>query len=266
MSSINNDTASNFGFSIAGTENSSCYSEDSQPRICFDEYCTFPMGNMCNACRLDRAVRKKRASKTVRVQQAKDSVEEINVQKYITNYSGEVFLGGADDRDELEEEDEQQEDLDSDEGEGERKENYGSEEEEDYHYESDETVHHNELDKDDSPVLSAVVPKLFASHWETGSNPSSVSERTFPSTVVSSRLSVQSNLSTHLEPWISDLFDRTLEGQMEETIFVGGAEDDPSEVICPLCRNSVGDSKYQHLIHCQYAHDEQERMEALWMR
>lgn len=47
------------------------------------------------------------------MQQVRVWVEETNVQKYITNYTGEVFLGGADDRNELEDGDPQEGEIDS---------------------------------------------------------------------------------------------------------------------------------------------------------
>jgi hypothetical protein len=265
MSYINYDTESLLGISVAGSGSTPCYSEDSQPRICFDEYCTFPMGNMCKACRLDRVVRKKRVRKHSRVQRAREWVHEINVQKYITNYSGEVFLGGAVDRDELEENDGHDGGLDSDESEAEYEEvqSYGSEEEDDC-YDSDEIIQANEAEQEKHPGLCDLIPKSFGSDWDTHPKPSSNSERTSSLTIVSSRLSIRSDLSAHLELWVSDIFDRTLEGQMEDTIFIGGAEDD--RILCPLCQNPIGDPKYQHLLQCQFALDEQERMRVMWRR
>jgi hypothetical protein len=64
MSSASGDMGSLLDLSIADTQGSSRYSEDSQPRICFDEYCTFPMGD----------IRKQRVSKSAKVQQAKEWV------------------------------------------------------------------------------------------------------------------------------------------------------------------------------------------------
>ena len=266
MSSASDDTGSLLDLSIADTEKSSCYSEDSQPRICFDEYCTFPIGDdICNACRLDRAIRKKRVSKSKKVQQAKEWVEEINVQKFVTNYSGEVFLGGATDRDASVEEEKQDRTVEIEEDQGETNEYDGSDEGDSYYY-SDETVDRNELNEEDRPDLSDLVPKSFTSAWDISPDRSSTAGETPSPTEVSSKLSVRSHLRAFLEPWLSDLFDRTLDGQMEETTFIGGAEDDPLEVLCPLCRSPVGDPIYQHVVRCQYAHDEQERMEALWTR
>jgi hypothetical protein len=223
------------------------------------------MGNMCKACRLDRVVRKKRVRKHARVQLAREWVHEINVQKYITNYSGEVFFGGAVDHDELEENDGQEGSLDSDDGEDEYEavQSCGSDEEDDCYY-ADEIIQANEAEQEKYPGLCDLIPKSFGSDWDTHPKLSLNSERTSSLTIVSSRLSIRSDLSAQLEPWVSDIFDRTLEGQMEDTIFTGGAEDD--QTICPLCRNPIGDPKYQHLLQCQFAQDEQERMRVLWKR
>ncbi|KAE9380323.1 hypothetical protein N431DRAFT_539968 [Stipitochalara longipes BDJ] len=237
--------------SLASSDATSCYSEDSQPRICFDDYCTFPMGNICQACKLDRAVRKKRVSRSEKVRLIEEWVGEINVQKYIMNYSGQEFVGGADDQDVLEEEyrqeesvkpliDEEDQSYDADEGDDECS--------------SNETELPNDLDESNRPDFSDLIPVSFTSQWTTHPNPSS--------TEVASRPSACFDKDTHLESWISDIFDRTLDGQMEDTIFIGSAEDNPSQVLCPLCRNPVGDPRDQHSIQCQFAHDEQERMEA----
>jgi hypothetical protein len=265
MPSDSDDTELLLDLSIVDTEKSSCYSEDSQPRICFDEYCTFPMGDICSACRLNRAIRKKTVSKTAKLQQAKEWVEEINVQKFVTNYSGEVFLGGATDRDAFIEEKKPHCIVEIEEGQGEANE-YDGLDEEDSYYDSDETVHQNLLIEEDRPDLSDLVPKSFTSVWDTSPNRSSTVAGTPSPSEISSKLSVQSDLSAFLEPWLSDLFDRTLDGQMEETTFIRGAEEDSFEALCSVCRSPVGDPIYQHVVYCQYAHDEQERMEALWTR
>jgi hypothetical protein len=253
MGSIDYDTDSLSGGSIARTVDSSCYSENSQPRICPDMSCTFPFGDMCKVCRLDRAVRKTKVSKSAREKQAKEWVKETNVQKYIMKYTGQVFFGGALDRDVGLE---QEEPLDT-----------GDDEEDDIESEEYDEEQYYESDREDQPAPSDSIPSSFASDWDIHPDLSSVSQRTSSSsTAVSSRLSIQSDLTAYLEPWTSDLFDRTLEGQMEDTIFVGGAGGDSDEIICPLCREPVSDPTYQHLLRCQFAHDEQERMEALWRR
>jgi hypothetical protein len=220
MSSASDDTGSFLDLSIVDTEKSSCYSEDSQPQICFDEYCTFPMGDICKACRLDRVIRKQRVTKSAKVQQAKEWVEEINVQKYVTNYSGEVFLGGATDRDAFVEEEKQDGIVEMEEHQGEANEYNGSDEEDSY-YLPDETVHQNELNERDRPDLSDLVPKSFTSVWDISPDCLSKAEETPSPTEVSSKHYVRSDLSAYLELWLSDLFQRTLEGQIEETTFVG---------------------------------------------
>ncbi len=265
MSAASNDTGSLLDLSIADPAKSSCYSEDSQPRICFDEYCIFPLGEICEACRLDRAIRKMSVSKSAKVQQAKEWVEEINVQKYVTNYSGEVFLGGATDRDAFVEEEKQYGIVEIEENQGGANE-YGGSDEKDGYDDADKTVPQNELNEEGRPDLSDLVPKSFTSVWDISPDRSSTAEETPSPTVVFSKRYVRTDLSAILESWLSDLFDRTLNAQMEETTFVGGAEDEPFEELCSLCRSPVGDPIYQHVVRCQYAHDEQERMAALWTR
>jgi hypothetical protein len=214
------------------------------------------MGPMCQACRLDRAIRKERLSKSEREKLANEWVEEINVQKYITNYSGEVFFGGARERDaELQQQQDDEEEEEEAVVEDTKSEGY----EEDQCYESEEEDHQDPFD---------LIPKSFASDWDIHPDLSSASQRSSSSTMFSSRLSIRSDLSASLESWISDLFDRTLQGQMDNSIFFGGAEDAPTDVLCLLCREPLGDfdATYQHMLQCQYAHDERERMERLWRR
>jgi len=248
MSSTKSNTKSLLDISVLSTDDTSCFSEDSQPRICFDEYCTFPMGDMCEACNLDRQVRKKRITRSEKVQLAKEWVEEINVQKYITNYSGEEFVGAADEKDAMDKEEKEVEAPE-----------VGDDYEGDGEDSSDEMELRNDLDSPNRPNFSGLIPTSFTSEWITHQNASSILEETFPSTSQPSILPVDSNSDTRLESWISDIFDRTLNGQMEDTVFIGGAEDDPRQERCPLCGNPVGDPTDQHLIQCQFAHDEQKR-------
>jgi len=255
MSSINHNTTSLLDLSVSISDDTSCYSEDSQPRICFDGYCIFPLGDMCEACKLDRQIRKKMVSRNERVQIA-EWVEEINVQKYITNYSGQEFVGGADERDAIENDDGEDREVEAEGGEG-----YDGDDD----CSSDETEIPNHSDEEDRPDFSGIIPVSFACEWTAHTNRSSTLEERSPSTGAASILNQQLGgqmRDARLESWICDIFDRTLDGQMEDTIFIGGAEDDSGQVRCPLCGNPVGDARDQHLIQCQFAHDEQERMEA----
>lgn len=155
--------------------------------------------------------------------------------------------------------------MENEENQGEANQYDGSDEEDSYCL-PDETVHQNELNEGERPDLSDLVPKSFASVWHISPDRSSTAEETPSPTEVSSKHYIRSDLSAYLESWLADLFARTLDCQMEETTFVGGAEDAPFEVLSSLCRSPVGDPIYQHVVRCQYAHDEQERMAALWTR
>jgi hypothetical protein len=64
-----------------------------------------------------------------------------------------------------------------------------------------------------------------------------------------------------LDPWLSELFSNTLEAQLKGTHFIGGAEDENTTLdFCPICHAPLGDPEEQHLLRCQYAHEEQARM------
>jgi hypothetical protein len=218
---------------------------------------------MCEACRLDRAVRKEKVSKRERERKAKEWVEEINVQNYI--FFGRALATGAEceeeeeeglweainyaeyDRDQCYESDEEKEALgefiDSDEYDEDRA--FGS-------------VKNGQLDPSED------IPNSLGFDWDSHPDLSSASHRASSSTAHSSKLSIRTDLSAYLDQWITDLFDRTLEGQLENRIFTGSADDNPTQELCPLCREPLGDPKYQHLLQCQYAYDERERMARLW--
>ncbi|TAQ89332.1 hypothetical protein B7494_g2342 [Chlorociboria aeruginascens] len=83
---------------------------------------------------------------------------------------------------------------------------------------------------------------------------------------------------TNVDKWLSGIFSATLEDQMQDTIFVGGAEEAtklPSRSSmfstenssykqspeCPTCFGPIGDPRDQHIVKCEYAHIEQERMQ-----
>jgi len=65
-----------------------------------------------------------------------------------------------------------------------------------------------------------------------------------------------------LDEWLSELFSNTLQDQLKGTHFIGGAEIENSTLdFCPICYGPLGAPRDQHLLQCQYAHDEQVRME-----
>jgi hypothetical protein len=74
----------------------------------------------------------------------------------------------------------------------------------------------------------------------------------------------QSSLSTttHVEPWLSELFSNNLKKAVAGEIFAGGADEGLllTEDHCPLCGVPLHPSD-PHLLKCQYSHDEKERLE-----
>lgn len=263
------DTISLFGdnmTNITPSEASSHYTEDSQPRICSNSYCTFPMGNICQACSLDLVLRRKWVSKSTRVWQAKQWVEDIN--SHGLDYTDDLFADGAHDCDtKLEGADKQNEDtscLDYD------------DEATGHHHWSDGNGNHQSNEPDDHYVLgeehrpdsTELVPQCFGSDGKAPSSRPSTAARSFPSrsvfsrsTSISSKLSVDSVLSDNLDLWATHLVD-----QGRDATFVGRAEDNSSQEICPFCGGPPGDPTYQHLLRCQYAHEEQERSRAFLER
>jgi hypothetical protein len=76
---------------------------------------------------------------------------------------------------------------------------------------------------------------------------------------ISSRTSSSTN---QFEPWFAELFSNNLEQALQGEIFVGGADERHlvTEEHCPLCRVPLRPND-PHLLQCQYAHDEQGRLE-----
>ncbi|RDL36575.1 uncharacterized protein BP5553_05927 [Venustampulla echinocandica] len=74
--------------------------------------------------------------------------------------------------------------------------------------------------------------------------------------------SLQPASAIRLDNWLTDIFNNTLEGHVNDEIFNGGANEENTTLdFCPLCYAPVGDPIDQHLLRCQYAHDEAERRE-----
>lgn len=74
-------------------------------------------------------------------------------------------------------------------------------------------------------------------------------------------LSLSMPLVHDLEKWLEEIFSQTLTAQLENKIFIGGAEDLNPENPCPICFKPLGDERDQHFLRCKYAHEEFERQE-----
>lgn len=68
--------------------------------------------------------------------------------------------------------------------------------------------------------------------------------------------------ASHMKGWLDELYNYTLESQVEDKVFVGGAEEHSPENPCPICSKPQGDPRFQHYLRCKYAHEEQARMES----
>ncbi|KAH6679490.1 hypothetical protein B0J14DRAFT_686580 [Halenospora varia] len=68
--------------------------------------------------------------------------------------------------------------------------------------------------------------------------------------------------ATRLDNYVSDVFDHTLNGQVNGPNFNGGADAVNTRTdLCPLCYKPLGDPRDQHLLRCTYAHEEKVREE-----
>ena len=66
--------------------------------------------------------------------------------------------------------------------------------------------------------------------------------------------------------WLSELFLNTLDGQLQNKIFIGGADfENPVATDCPHCYITLDDDQFRHLhlLNCEFAHKEAEEMEKL---
>jgi hypothetical protein len=200
-------------------------SEIYEPIVCFDTNCTYPYGDMCKRCRFHLEVLQYNKGKIPAMERTIEWAEEPFVQEYIPNYDGEILMGGADDGDE---------DVRS------NSESSPSVAEID-EYEGEQGEHcHSECE---ASLSSQYLDPRASSFLESSSS------RTSSST-------------TQFEPWLAELFSNNLEQAVLGEIFIGGADERHlvTEEHCPLCRVSLRPND-PHLLQCQYAHDEQERLE-----
>lgn len=205
-----------------------------EPRICFDDDCSFPFGPACSECRfafdlhqIRKAEKRSREGITGWIDEEVPTEMETNIDlsqnRLIGNNSKEDIRPS------------------------------------DSPHLTNASKHRSgEIsDEDDNPNLSTpntTKHESFESNEEStnrssasSSSPASVHDQPLPNSV---------------DDWLSELFSKTLQGQLNGASFIGGATDENSTLdFCPFCSKSLGDPRDQHLLRCKYAHEEQERME-----
>lgn len=205
---------------------------------CFDPYCTYPFGATCNACKLELDSRARKWHQAEQEAGSNDWIEDLSTSKSNIDPAEQLFFDGTSNRNTIAAENKEQ----------------------CHKMHDDESEYHGS--ESETRLLETMVPYHSRENLTSTSRypPSTYTNNT--STSHSSRHSNQTNLSTTLNPWLSDLFDHTLAGHVFGVDFVGGAEEqNPTEDLCPLCFNPIGDPRDQHLLRCQYAHGERERGE-----
>ncbi|KAF8864850.1 hypothetical protein BDZ45DRAFT_495001 [Acephala macrosclerotiorum] len=217
----------------------------SEPMMpCFDPYCTYPFGATCESCKLELGSRQRRQQVEPEAR-SNAWIENLSAPKINIDVAEQTFFDGTSKRSTVVTENKEQ----------------VREVCEEYEKLSELVYHASESE---TRSFETVAPYHFrGSLTETSGYP--LSSRT--DTTSTSCCSNQTTLSTALDPWLSTLFDHTLAGHVSGVDFVGGAdEQNPTEDLCSLCFNPIGDPRDQHLLRCQYAHEEREREErAEWL-
>jgi hypothetical protein len=181
---------------------------------------------MCKACRFNLEVLQQKKGKIPVMERTSEWAEVAYVQENITKFDEQSLVGGADDG-------------------------------------GDEDVISN------SESLASVT-EINEYEGEQGEYCHSQHQASLSSENLDSRASSfldsissrASSSTTQFEPWLAELFSNNLEQAIQGEIFVGGADERyrVTEEHCSLCRVPLRPND-PHLLQCQYAHDEQERLE-----
>jgi hypothetical protein len=220
-------------------------SEIYEPIACFDTNCTYPYGDMCTTCRFNLEVLQQKKGKIPVMERMSEWAEEPFVQEHIPNYDGQILTGGVDD------------------GDGDVRSN--SESSPSVTERDDEEV--VVRSSSDSLTSLAEVDEFESEqgehcHSEHEASLSSEYLDSIASSFLDSISSRTSSSTTQFEPWLAELFSNNLEQAVQGDIFIGGADERHlvTEEHCPLCNVPLRPND-PHLLQCQYAHDEQERLE-----
>lgn len=227
-------------FSVAGytaTNTTRLVSEEHElePPICNDTECTYPYGPACAICYFRIVIKQDKIDYDDHLSMVYHWVDDVNVQKYVTNARGETFVAGAEERDEND-----------------------SELERDVESFPTEAL---------SGFLKSPVVPASGSETQRQVKPASIygSSRS-PSVLCSSLKSniPHTQVKPQLSPRLKVLFANTLAGHVAGRDFVGGATDaGPINNPCPFCFQPIGDPRLQHFLRCKYAHEEKEREERM---
>lgn len=211
-------------------------SSKTEPLICPDINCSYPFGDACDKCSFFLNLNELTKDKLPELQRTREWVEKVNVQKYITNYAGKVFIGGATNEDPRLDEAEEK----------------GS----------------NTLGPMQTPPSSGKekstpgnVDQVVVQVEEVSSSDNQTQESS--DLYLSAGSSVGAGFN-RIENRLSGVVSYTLGLHTPEDKVVGGAEDrNPSSPCCPLCSAPLGNPRDQHYLHCKYAHEELERARAM---
>jgi hypothetical protein len=219
-----------------------------EPRICSNDDCSFPFGPACAECSLAFDLHQMRRTKLRSPDRTLEWIHGESAETKEVMDSSQIFVVGSDGEE------------DTTEGQGwtPQLSNASS-----ARFGGVSTCSTEDENDQTSLLSTRTSSNSTAILTPTPQEPSNIGDADDSSSChCSLASSTDHQLPVSLDDWLSDLFANTLEAQLKGTHFIGGAEDENSTLkFCSICYGPLGDPSDQHLLKCQYAHEEQKRME-----
>lgn len=114
--------------------------------------------------------------------------------------------------------------------------------------------------------LTEVARVYFEGNEENPANADEAEEQPSPSADSLAETPYTEGENELLDDWLEDNFVQDLAAKIQGRNFVGGADEVdviPTSVPCSYCNKPIGDERDQHVLKCENAHEEQERLD--WM-
>ncbi|KAK6581360.1 hypothetical protein PZA11_006051 [Diplocarpon coronariae] len=218
------------------------------PQICDDLECLVPFGPACHKCSLGLNITGQARRAPRPSDRTKEWVDEIQVNKRTTAHAGQILGGDADEengsitRSVWDEDDDGISEHVSD-GDETSEPGRGPREEE------------HEADADTGTGGSPQTRRLAQSAYSPSGDSSGACTSSSPV------MADSPPLPERLDPWLTDIFKSTLQGQRGDSYFVGGADERDDDRTCSRCGQVPVEHPELHRLKCEFAHHEAERME-----
>ena len=198
-----------------------------EPRICYDDDCSYPFGPACSECIFAFDLAQARKSNNHSKERIKGWIDETTADMEQVIDPSQNHIAGNNNKEEV-------------------------------HPTNISHLANASKYRSGEVFIKEDTTDLYTPNTTTYESPNAEERAANPSTPSSVQDKPPSN---SLDDWLSELFSNTLERQLDDPSFIGGATDENKTLdFCPFCYKSLGDPRDQHLLRCQYAHEEQERM------